>query len=58
MFQDSVNKKMFAIDREGQYLFDFGHCRKEYMSEFDKSKKVLLMRREWVLIMLSILQIV
>ena len=29
MFQDSVNKKMFAIDREGQYLFDFGHAEKE-----------------------------
>ena len=26
MFQDSVNKKMFAIDRKGQYLFDFGHA--------------------------------
>ena len=26
MFQDSVNKKMYAIDREGQYLFDFGHA--------------------------------
>ena len=29
MFQDSVNKKMFAIDREGQYLFDFGIAEKE-----------------------------
>ena len=29
MFQDSVNKKMFAIDREGQYLFDFGVAEKE-----------------------------
>ena len=29
MFQDSVNKKMYAIDREGQYLFDFGHAEKE-----------------------------
>ena len=26
MFQDSVNKKMYAIDRKGQYLFDFGHA--------------------------------
>ena len=26
MFKDSVNKKMFAIDREGQSLFDFGHA--------------------------------
>ena len=26
MFQDSVNKKMSPIDREGQYLFDFGHA--------------------------------
>ena len=26
MFQESVNKKMYAIDREGQYLFDFGHA--------------------------------
>ena len=33
MFQDSVNKKMYAIDREGQYLFDFGHAETEYMSE-------------------------
>ena len=29
MFKDSVNKKMFAIDREGQYLFDFGIAEKE-----------------------------
>ena len=29
MFKDSVNKKMFAIDREGQYLFDFGIVEKE-----------------------------
>ena len=29
MFQDSVNKKMYAIDREGQYLFDFGIAEKE-----------------------------
>tara|TARA_B100001939_G_C16834464_1_gene570170 strand:+ start:724 stop:951 length:228 start_codon:yes stop_codon:yes gene_type:complete len=29
MFKDSVNKKMFAIDREGQYLFDFGVAEKE-----------------------------
>ena len=29
MFQDSVNKKMFAIDRKGQYLFDFGIAEKE-----------------------------
>ena len=29
MFKDSVNKKMFAIDREGQYLFDFGLAEKE-----------------------------
>ena len=29
MFQDSVNKKMFAIDREGQYLLDFGIAEKE-----------------------------
>ncbi len=29
MFQDSVNKKMFAIDRQGQYLFDFGIAEKE-----------------------------
>ena len=29
MFQDSVNKKMYAIDREGQYLFDFGVAEKE-----------------------------
>ena len=37
MFQDSVNKKMYAIDREGQYLFDFGHCRKRvYVRVFDK----------------------
>ena len=26
MFQDSVNKKMFAIDRKGQFMFDFGHA--------------------------------
>ena len=26
MFQDSVNKKMYAIDRDGQYLFDLGHA--------------------------------
>tara|TARA_Y100001936_G_C15922965_1_gene585140 strand:+ start:301 stop:528 length:228 start_codon:yes stop_codon:yes gene_type:complete len=29
MFKDSVNKKMFAIDREGQYLLDFGIAEKE-----------------------------
>ena len=29
MFKDSVNKKMFAIDRQGQYLFDFGIAEKE-----------------------------
>ena len=29
MFKDSVNKKMFAIDHEGQYLFDFGIAEKE-----------------------------
>ena len=29
MFQDSVNKKMFAIDREGQYLLDFGVAEKD-----------------------------
>ena len=29
MFQDSVNKKMYAIDREGQYLFDFGIAEKD-----------------------------
>ena len=29
MFKDSVNKKMFAIDREGQYLFDFGIAEKD-----------------------------
>ena len=29
MFQDSVNKKMYAIDREGQYLLDFGIAEKE-----------------------------
>ena len=29
MFQDSVNKKMYAIDRDGQYLFDFGVAEKE-----------------------------
>ncbi len=29
MFKDSVNKKMFAIDRQGQYLFDFGVAEKE-----------------------------
>ena len=29
MFQDSVNKKMYAIDRQGQYLFDFGIAEKE-----------------------------
>ena len=29
MFKDSVNKKMYAIDREGQYLFDFGVAEKE-----------------------------
>ena len=29
MFQDSVNKKMYAIDRDGQYLFDFGIAEKE-----------------------------
>ena len=29
MFKDSVNKKMFAIDRKGQYLFDFGIAEKD-----------------------------
>ena len=29
MFKDSVNKKMFAIDREGQYLLDFGVAEKD-----------------------------
>ena len=29
MFKDSVNKKMYAIDREGQYLLDFGIAEKE-----------------------------
>ena len=29
MFKASVNKKMFAIDRQGQYLFDFGIAEKE-----------------------------
>ena len=29
MFKDSVNKKMFAIDREGKYLLDFGIAEKE-----------------------------
>ena len=29
MFKDLVNKKMFAIDRQGQYLFDFGIAEKE-----------------------------
>ena len=29
MFKDSVNKKMFAIYRQGQYLFDFGIAEKE-----------------------------
>ena len=29
MFKDSVNKKMFAIDRQGQYLLDFGIAEKE-----------------------------
>ena len=29
MFKDSVNKKMFAIDRQGQYLFDFGIAEKD-----------------------------
>ena len=29
MFKDSVNKKMLTIDREGQYLLDFGIAEKE-----------------------------
>ena len=29
MFKDWKNKKMFAVDDEGQYLFDFGHAEKE-----------------------------
>ena len=43
MFQDSVNKKMYAIDRDGQYLFDFGHAEQRKIVQLD---------------MLSILQIV
>ena len=29
MYQDSVNKKMYSIDRDGQqYMFDFGDAEK------------------------------
>ena len=35
MFKDSVNKKMFAIDRQGQYLFDFGIAEKEIAKSLD-----------------------
>ena len=41
MFKDSVNKKMFAIDRQGQYLFDFGIAEKDggklFVSEHAKN---------------------
>ena len=36
MFKDSVNKKMYAIDREGQYLFDFGIAEKRYVKVFNR----------------------
>ena len=36
MFQDSVNKKMYAIDRDGQYLFDFVMQNRVYVRVYDK----------------------
>ena len=41
MFQDSVNKKMYAIDRDGQYLFDFGHAEQSICQSLTNSAVAL-----------------
>ena len=41
MFKDSVNKKMYAIDRDGQYLFDFGHAEQSICQSLTNSAVAL-----------------